>query len=96
MKFNEKVEALKNQAIEKITPESTQEDVQRVESIKSQLDELVKDYNALSEENNKFKDTIVHMVLRNGDDKPPVEDPSGHKPMSIEECLAEIQKQNKK
>ena len=95
MKFNEKIEALKSRAKERITPESSQEDIDRVNSISIELDDLMKDYDKIATENAKFRDTIVNMVLQNGDDKPPVDATGGHTPKSLEECLAEIQKQSK-
>ena len=90
MTFKDKVNVIVSKAKAKITPESAEEVVNEFNEFCASLDDLQKDYDSIAVENSKFKDALLNMVLKQGDDKPPKDD-DGDKPKSIEECLVEIQ-----
>ena len=87
--FNEQLEALKKRIQAKIKAESTPEEIEEVNSIVAELDSLGSYHNEVVTENAKFKDTIVRMVTNQGNSDKPVDDSTGSKPKSIEECVAE-------
>lgn len=90
MTFKERLDAIRAEVKSKITPESSKEEIEKVNATTAELDELEKEHNAVVAENAKFKDTIVNMVLQEGDGKQPPDDASGEaKPKSIEEIVAE-------
>ena len=90
MTFKERLDALREQVKAQIKPESSKEEIEKVNATSAELDELEKEHNAVVAENAKFKDTIVKMVLQEGDDNEPPDDASGEaKPKSIEEIVAE-------
>ena len=89
MTFKERLDALRNQVKASLTPESSKEDIEKVNATTAELDELEKEHDVVVNENAKFKDTIVKMVLQEGDSKQP-QDASGEAtPKSIEEIVAE-------
>lgn len=87
--FKSKLEAIKEKIKAKIKPESTPEEVNELTNLINELDELEVPYNEKVEESAKFKDTIVRMVLEQGNSDKPADDSMGAKPKSIEECVAE-------
>lgn len=90
MTFKERLDALRAEVKSRITSESSEEDIKKVNDTTAELDELEKEHNAVVAENAKFKDTIVKMVLQEGDSNQPPDDASGEaKPKSIEEIVAE-------
>lgn len=91
MTFKEQIDSLRAKIKAHIKPESSDEDVADYTSLLSEVDELEKHHASLQEENAKFKDKIIKMVMTEGDDKPPVDDSNGSNPKSIEELLAEFQ-----
>ena len=96
MTFKERLEALRAEVKSQIKPESSEEEITRLNGISAKLDELETDYNSVVTENAKFKDTIVRMALNTGDGKKPEDESGGSKPKTIEECVAEeLEKQAK-
>ena len=90
MTFKERLDALREQVKAQIKPESSKEEIEKVNATSAALDELEKDHNEVVAENAKFKDTIVKMVLQEGDGNEPPDDVNGEaKPKSIEEIVAE-------
>ena len=90
MNFKERLDALREQVKAQIKPESSKEEIEKVNATSAELDELEKEHNAVVAENAKFKDTIVKMVLQEGDGNEPPDDASGEaKPKTIEEIVAE-------
>lgn len=89
MNFKEKLDALRAEVKSQIKPESSEEEITRVNGLSAQLDELETDYNAVVTENAKFKDTIVKMVTTEGNSDKPKDDVGDDKPKTIEEIVAE-------
>ena len=97
MTIKEQLDALKEKIKAKIKPESTPEDLEEYQGMLNSLDDIEKQHNEVLGVNAKYKDTIVNMVLNQGDDKTPG-NPSddGRNPKSMDELLAEFQaKQDK-
>lgn len=97
MTIKEQLDALKAKIKAKIKPESTPEELEEYQGMLSSLDDIEKQHNDVLGVNAKYKDTIVNMVLNQGDDKTPG-NPSddGSNPKSMDELLAEFQaKQDK-
>ena len=91
MTFKEKLDALRALAKGGIKPESSEEEIAGVNDVVAKLDDIEKDYDALNEENAKFKDTIVRMVSTQGSNKPPVDEEQGSKPISAEDLVKQFQ-----
>ena len=91
MTIQERIASLKAKIKAKIKPESTQEELDEINGLMTELDEVEKDHNVVVTENAKFKDTIVQMVLKTGDGKQPEDESGGSKPKTIEECIAEVE-----
>lgn len=94
MSFKEQLDSLRNKVKGHIKPESAQEELDELNGMLADIDNVEKEYESLSQENAKFKDKIVNMVLNQGDDKPP-QDPSGSKPKSMEEFINNFEKEHK-
>ena len=94
MSFKEQLDSLRNKVKDHIKPESAQEELNELNGMLADIDNVEKEYESLSQENAKFKDKIVNMVLNQGDDKPP-QDPSGSKPKSMEEFINNFEKEHK-
>ena len=95
MSFKEQLDSLRNKVKGHIKPESAQEELDELNGMLADIDNVEKEYDSLSQENAKFKDKIVNMVLNQGDDKPPREDHNGSKPRSIEEFINNFEKEHK-
>ena len=88
MNFKEKLAALKEEFKAKITPESSSDDVTKINELTLKLDELATDYDSLITENAKFKDTIVRMVTTQGSSDVPVDENLDAKPKTMDEIIA--------
>ena len=95
MTFKEKVEALKSKFTSKITNELSPEEIEEINGYVAELDALSEEHNSVVEKNAKLTNTIVKMVTKEGSDKTPPDDETGSKPLSIEECIAKIEKGEK-
>ena len=95
MTFKEQLDALKGRIQAKITSESSQEQIDEITGIANELDSLELSYNEAVQEQAKLKDTIVRMVQTQGSGKKPIDESQGSKPMTIDECIAEISKGGK-
>ena len=95
MTFKEKIEALKSIFTAMITEESTPEFIEKINGHIAELDELSEEHNAVVTKNEKLTNTIVNMVTKEGSDKTPPDDETGSKPLSIEECIAKVEKGEK-
>ena len=95
MSFKEQLDSLRQKVKDKIKPESSQEEIDELNGMLSDIDQVETEYNTLSQENAKFKDKIVNMVLNEGDGKPPPDDPNGSKPRSMEEFINDFEKEHK-
>lgn len=89
MTFKERLEALRAEVKSQIKPESSEEEITRLNGISAKLDELETDYNSVVTENAKFKDTIVKMVTTEGNSDKPKDETGDDKPKTIEEIVAE-------
>lgn len=97
MTFKEKLDSLRARAKTHITPESSEEEIKAYNDILKDIDDIEKEHNDIVEVNSKYKDTIVNMVLNQGDGKTPVDEIEGAKPKGLDGLLAEFQeKENKK
>lgn len=95
MTFKEKIEALKSKFSSKITSESTPEEIEEINGYVAELDSLSEEHNSVVEKNAKLTNTIVKIVTKEGSDKTPPDDETGSKPLSIEECIAKVEKGEK-
>ena len=95
MTFKEQMDALKAKIQAKVNADSTPEEIQEVNDLVGELDGLSTIHDSVVTENAKFKDTIVNMVMTQGDGKQPNDDSNGSKTMSIEEAIAQVQKGEK-
>ncbi len=89
MTFKERLEALRAEVKSQIKPESSEEEITRLNGISAKLDELETDYNSVVTENAKFKDTIVKMVTTEGNSDKPKDETGDDKPKTIEEIVQE-------
>lgn len=97
MNFKEKLDSLRARAKAQIKPESSEDEIKAYNEILSEIDEIEKEHNEVLSVNSKYKDTIVNMVLTQGDGKPPVSAEEESKPKGIDGLLAEFQaKQDEK
>ena len=95
MSFKEQLDSIRSKIKAKIKPESSKEELDEYNGLLGDLDTIETDYNSLSQENAKFKDKIVNMVLNEGDDKTPPDDSSGSKPKSMEQFINDFEKEHK-
>lgn len=97
MTLKEQLDALREKIKAKIKPESTPEELEELNGMLSSLDDIEKQHNEVVAVNAKYKDTIVGMVLKSGDDKTPA-DPSSEesKPKGMEQLLAEFEAKQEK
>lgn len=95
MNWKESIDALKQKISAKITDKSTPEEIEEINGIVGEIDALDTAYNELDSEHAKTKTALVRMVVNQGNGDKPVDDTSGSKPKSIEECVAEVQKGGK-
>ena len=95
MTIKERLDSLRAKIKSKIKPETTQEDLEEYNGLLSELDEIETSYNSLSEEHGKFKDTIVRMVLNQGDGKKPAPESEDSKPRSMEQFISDFENENK-
>ena len=95
MTFKEKIEALKSKFSSKITSESTPEEIEEINGYVAELDSLSEEHNSVVEKNAKLTNTIVKIVTKEGSDKTPPDDETGSKPLTIEECIAKVEKGEK-
>lgn len=95
MTFKEQVDALKAKISSRITDQSSQEEIDEVTGIVADIDALDSSYNELDQEHAKTKSALVRMVVNQGSSDQPKDESSGSKPKTIEECVAEVQKEGK-
>ena len=95
MTIKERLDSLRAKLKSRITPESKQEEIDDINAQLSELDEIEKEHNEVVAVSAKYKDTIVNMVLNQGDGKKPNDDPDGSKPVDINESLAKFQEEHK-
>lgn len=96
MTIKETLNSLRARAKARITPESSEEQVEEYNSIIAELDAIEKEHNDVVALNGRYKSTIVDMVLNQGDSKTPVDESEGSKPKSIDELLADFQAKQEK
>ena len=87
--LQEQISALKERFSNKITAESSPEELAEQQEISAELDDIEKSHNAVLDENAKLKATIVRMALNTGSSEKPKDESGGSKPKTIEECVAE-------
>ena len=97
MNFLEKVNALKEKLNAKLTAESSPEQIEEINILVAEVDALNNDYSNLEQEHAKTKDALVRMVVTQGNgDKPKEDESGGSNPKTIEEIIAEVEKEAKK
>ena len=94
MGIKEKLDSLRARAKARIKPESTKEEIDAYNEIIKEIDEIEKEHNDVLSVNAKYKDTIVNMVLKEGNSEPPKDEDEGKSPQSMEEFLAEFKAKN--
>ena len=95
MNWKEQVEALKAKFQSKVKEDSTQEEIDEINGLIAEVDALDSAYNELEQEHAKTKTALVRMVVNQGSGDKPRDDTDGSKPKTIEECVAEVQKEGK-
>ena len=93
--FQEKIQAIKSTLQNRITSDTPTDDITAINSIISDIDSLGSDYGKLAEEHAKTKDALVKLVTTEGNGDKPNDGAEGSKPMSIDECIAQIEKGGK-
>lgn len=103
MTIKERLDALRAKLKAKIKPESTADEISAIDAEMKELDFIEEEYNNLNTkyadlqtEHGKFKDVIVNMVLKQGNQETPVDDIDGSKPVTTEELLEKYQKEQDK
>ena len=94
MGIKEKLDSLRARAKARIKPESTKEEIDAYNEIIKEIDEIEKEHNDVLSVNAKYKDTIVNMVLKEGNSETPHDEEEGKSPQSMEEVLAEFKAKN--
>ena len=93
--WKEQVEALKAKFTSRITSEATPEEINAINADIAEIDALDTAHNEVVNECAKLKDTIVRMVSNEGSSDKPKDDETGSKPLSIDECIAQVEKGGK-
>lgn len=94
MGIKEKLDSLRARAKAQIKPESTKEEIDAYNEIIKEIDDIEKEHNEVLSVNAKYKDTIVNMVLKEGNSETPKDEEEGKAPQSMEEFLAEFKAKN--
>ncbi len=94
MGIKEKLDSLRARAKAHIKPESTQEEIDAYNEIIKDIDDIEKEHNDVLSVNAKYKDTIVNMVLKEGNSETPTDEEEGKAPQSMESFLAEFKAKN--
>ena len=94
MTIKERLDSLRARAKANIKPESTQDEIKAYNEIIKEIDEIEKEHNAVVEVNAKYKDTIVNMVLKEGNSETPKDEEDGKAPQSMDEFLADFKAKN--
>lgn len=94
MGIKENLDSLRARAKAQIKPESTKEEIDAYNEIIKEIDEIEKEHNEVLSVNAKYKDTIVNMVLKEGNGETPKDEEEGKSPQSMEEFLAEFKAKN--
>lgn len=95
MTLKEQIQSLKSKIQAKINESSSQEEIDEVNAFITELDEIDTAYDNLNQEHAKTKEALVRMVVNQGSSDKPRDDTDGSKPKTIEECVAEVQKEGK-
>ena len=94
MGIKEKLDSLRARAKAQIKPESTKEEIDAYNEIIKEIDDIEKEHNEVLSVNAKYKDTIVNMVLKEGNSETPKDEEEGKAPQSMEEFLADFKAKN--
>lgn len=94
MGIKENLDSLRARAKAQIKPESTKEEIDAYNEIIKEIDDIEKEHNEVLSVNAKYKDTIVNMVLKEGNSETPKDEEEGKSPQSMEEFLAEFKAKN--
>lgn len=89
MTFKEKVATLKEKFQAKINADSSEEEIEEINSYVNEIESLSTEFQALVDEHAKVKESLVRMVVNQGSSDQPKDDLDGSKPKTIEECVAE-------
>ena len=95
MSWKEQVDALKAKFKGKIKDDSSQEEIEEINGLIAEIDALDSAHTALEEEHAKTKESLVRLVINQGSSDKPKDESGGSKPKTIEECVAEVQKEGK-
>lgn len=96
MGIKENLDSLRARAKAQIKPESTKEEIEAYNEIIKEIDDIEKEHNDVLSVNAKYKDTIVNMVLKEGNGETPKDEEEGKAPQSMEEFLADFKAKNDK
>ena len=94
MPINEQIDRLKNSISSQINSDTSPEQIEALKGLNTDIEAIEQSYQQLEAENAKFRDTIVRMVMTQGNAEPPKDENQEKQPRSIEEIMAD--KLNKK
>lgn len=92
MTFKERLNLLREKVKGLIKPETTPEEIAEHNQTLAEIDALETEFNNTQSDIAKFKDTIVNMVMREGDGNAPRDESEVSNPKSIEEFVADFEK----
>ena len=86
-KFEELIEALKDDLKKQITTESTTDQIATIEKLEKQVDDLASSHQTLVDEHKKMKDLYIQNVVNYGSAEKPKDQST---PRSLEEIAKEV------
>lgn len=95
MNFKEKLQAQKDYLKALIKDDTSADDIERINGLISSIDEVDKEHDDLLTEHAKTKDSLVRLVVNQGSSEKPKDDSGGSNPKSVDEILAELEKEAK-
>ncbi len=89
--FKQKIEEIKSEFTTRITPDSSAEEIEKINQSTAKVDELNEMYLKVTDENRKLKDVMAKMVTSQGSSDRPNDssDPNETKPLTLDEIIQE-------
>ena len=88
--FKQKIEEIKSEFTTRITPDSSAEEIEKINQSTAKVDELNEMYLKVTDENRKLKDVMAKMVTSQGSsDKPNDSSDPTDKPLTLDEIIQE-------
>ena len=88
--FKQKIEDIKAEFTTRITPDSSAEEIEKINESTARVDELNEIYSKVVDENRKLKDAMARLVLSQGSsDRPNDSSDPTDKPLTLDEIIQE-------